>query len=522
MLCADNVIDYMRPSLERHRGCDLLDINPGAGVWSRKLHEAIQPRKHILMEKDATLYAPFLKDLTEKENVHLLDKSGIAWSDLSEVLQTQLQNQVEADRTAEPQRNDTLLVSVNLGFHPRKKYAFFDCVSDLVLYQFISSIRAGSIFQKYGLIRMLVWISDDGKRKLLPRSAVRRRRVAFDAELSCEWIHEVAGKDREVESDRELRDEWINMESGYNALARMKAAGLTMPSGRETHTYKTLMADQSLMGQQLAGSRRPLLNRPFWRELQALEAEYAVSPPETPIPKRLSSLRYREKYAVEDNSEHLALLQERDRIHSLVHTDPSLIPAADAAFTARLEKLKKNQRKEFILIHDNYHLFRQSPPVMFWDQRPFEPLNVLASDFFPNAELALLDIQPRAMHPLLREHGIGKSLGAHTSDIMLRYWLAHSLTPLSKALDGVWPGTSELVSQIPSLRDPALGGSPLTEQGELNVRSINAQQWADIMEAFMASPFRPSHAQLVARLGDDGENPYADDDDTKSGAMGAA
>ncbi|KAJ3503224.1 hypothetical protein NM208_g16558 [Fusarium decemcellulare] len=32
-LC-DDIINYLGPSLERHRGCDLVDLNPGVGLWS--------------------------------------------------------------------------------------------------------------------------------------------------------------------------------------------------------------------------------------------------------------------------------------------------------------------------------------------------------------------------------------------------------------------------------------------------------------------------------------------------------
>ncbi len=65
----------MKPSLERHVGCDLIDIYPGAGLWSRKLHEALQPRSHILMEPDK-IYKPFLEPLLSTPNATLVTKSA--------------------------------------------------------------------------------------------------------------------------------------------------------------------------------------------------------------------------------------------------------------------------------------------------------------------------------------------------------------------------------------------------------------------------------------------------------------
>ncbi|KAH8683546.1 hypothetical protein BGZ61DRAFT_358350 [Ilyonectria robusta] len=520
-LC-DDIMKYLAPSLQRHRGCDLVDINPGAGVWSRKLHEVVQPRKHIMMEKDAELYAPFLQDLTAQDNVVFIPKSGIVWKDLTVMLREHLKGQAEMSQAlapdAAPERNDTLLISVNLSMYPPKSFQLFDCVSTMVMYQFMSSIRTASLFQRYGLVRMLIWVNDDGKRKLLPRSVVRRKRSAFEASLSCEWIHEIAGKDVEIENRNELRDEWINMESGYQTLRRMEAAGLTPPPGRETYTYRNLTAQPELAGKRLAGVEQPRLERPFRAELEEIEAEYNARP--TPdLLARLKKLRFRQKYDHEDSSTYLALIQEREALSLLPPDSPEFIQG-DAAWSRKILDLKKNTRKEFVMVRDNYHLFRQSPPSLLWDQRPYEPLAVHPEDFFPNIPCTLLDFQPKAMHPLLRQTGPTTSRAGDMSDIMLRFWFAHSLLPASKAMDGVWPGFGQLYDQCPSLRDNARGGSPLSGQGEVCARALNPQQWEEVLEAFIDWPFRPSYAQLVGRLVDDHEHDDVDDE-SKTSAQGA-
>lgn len=469
------------------------------------------------MENDVEVYSPLLKPLVEKENVEFIPKSGILWRDLSEMLYTSLTNQTTVDRNLEPKRNDTLLVTINLSYYPPKSFQQFECVSQLVLYQLMSSVRTASLFQQYGLVRMLAWIKDDGKRKLLPRTVFRRKRSTFESELACEWIHEVAGKDSEIQPRTELRDEWINMESGYRVLERMKDAGLSMPFGRETFNFKNLSADQSLANEQLAGMRPPLLNRPFRAELEALEAEHILAASKKLAP-RLKSLRFRDKYDMEDSADYLSLLQERDAVTRLLQTSPADFPAADAAFSAKVDGMKKNQRNEFIVVRDNYHVWRQDPPAMMWDRRPFEPLAVQPEEFFPNIPCALLDFQPKATHPYVRQHG-ASSIYGDMSDVMLRFWFTHSLLPVSKAMDGLWPGFGDLAAQVQSLRDVAQGGTPLTENGELAARSINERQWTDILEKFVDWPFKPTYAQLVGRLLEDHD--VEDDDELKASAMGA-
>ncbi|KAJ8125970.1 hypothetical protein O1611_g7668 [Lasiodiplodia mahajangana] len=115
-LC-DDILSYIGPSLQRHQGCDILDIYPGAGLWSSKLHEFLQPRSHILLEPDAELYRPMLQPLLDKPGTKLVPKTGIIWRELSSVLTPEFfPHQAIPDNP--DVRNDTLLVTANIAFHP--------------------------------------------------------------------------------------------------------------------------------------------------------------------------------------------------------------------------------------------------------------------------------------------------------------------------------------------------------------------------------------------------------------------
>ncbi|EGR45223.1 uncharacterized protein TRIREDRAFT_81630 [Trichoderma reesei QM6a] len=519
-LC-DDIIKYMGASLERHRGCDLVDLNPGVGLWSRKLHDFLEPRNHIMMDLDAQLYSPFLKDLTSKKNVQLIPKSGIIWKDLVEMIQTKLSHQeVLADKEKEPRRNDTLLVTANLSTFPKKAFLGFDSISTMVIYQFMSSIKSSSLFQKYGLVRMLLWVNDDEKRRLIPKSINRRKRGSFEAELACEWVHEVAGHELEAENRHTLRDEWINKESGLNVLARMQAKGLEVPKGRESKTYKDSLQSKHLMGQKLAGVHVPVVARPFKKELEDLENELDEEDHEGLLPERLKALRSRVRYEANHYNVFLEMLQEHERISALATTDPVAFQEANEAWNERIDNMKKNQRMEFNVLRDSYHLFRQMPPALLWDRREYEPLTAMPEEFFPNAPTALLDLQPKAMHHLLRQIGPNTNHAGDISDVMLRSWWNQTILPAHKAMDSLWPGFGDLVSEVPSLRDSQRGGTPLTGHGSLSARSINEGQWIEMLEAWMRWPFKPTYGQMLGRMSE--EDTDGEEDDTRPNAIAMA
>ncbi|RCI12645.1 hypothetical protein L249_0168 [Ophiocordyceps polyrhachis-furcata BCC 54312] len=523
-LC-DDIVNYIGPSLERHRGCDLIDINPGVCLWSERLHSFLEPRKHILLEPDVERYADFLRPLIAKPQVTLTTKSGLVWKDLVEVIATELPQQRPMDHDAVPTRNDTLLVTANLSTWPKKAHRSFDSISTMVIYQFLSSIRTSSLFQRYGLVRMLLWIDDDEKKRLLPRSVTRRRRSAFELETSCEWFREVASMDTLVEDRLALRDKWINVESGCNVIKKMEAQGLQMPADRQPKAYSDLKQEFSKYADlKLAGAKLPWLPRPFKQELDEIEQEMDEDTPRGGLSgvrwRRRVVLRKLLKLDAEGAELSHRLLQQAEVISRLATESPSEFEAADAAWNEEVEKLKKNQRMSFNNLKNNLHVFRKDPPALHWDRRVYEPLTVRATEFYPSeAPTALLDIQPKAMHPLLRQYGIGTDRSGDVSDVMLRKWFLAMSHSMHQAMDTIWPGASELVAQCPSMTDARRGGSPMTGHGSLKARVLTEDQWIEMLQAWMDWPFRPTYEQLVGQALPRTDNTLLEEDDSAKNGL---
>lgn len=464
------------------------------------------------MEPDAEFYAPFLAPLTSRPNVTLLPKSGIIWTELNEVLTPDnLLHQKEQPRSETPKQNNTLLVTANLSWYPGKRYGGFSNVSQLLLYQFIHSIRSDTLFQKYGLVRMLLWMGDGDKSVVVPRTVQRRKRLSVDAELSTEYVCEIAGADPTTAEDggagastraHFFRDRAIDLESTRNVLARMQAAGTTIPPGRESSSVRDLQAMSPAEQRAIsAGSQPAFFDRPFRAELEALEADFArgkfSSLDKQPF-SRLKDLRYKVNWELKRNKV----------IHDLL-SDPRPTPPAE--WDERIRRMDKYLRIDFCLARDNLHVFRQQPPVLTWDRRPAEPLVVRAAEFFPNVPCALLDVQPKAMHPLLRQMGPGTNRAGETFAVLLSSLMRNSTDPVGKVLESVYPGAREgVVPNCPSLE---VGGGRAPGYAEFNARVLQEKQWVEILEAWMRWPFRPGFSELVARGSEDSDL-LGDDDGT--------
>jgi len=518
----NDIISYVGQGLERHRGCDIIDLYPGAGLWSSKLNEFLQPRTHILMEPDDKFYEPFLENLLAKPETVLVPKSGIMWKDLNQVLTPEYLPHQKV-RTGEDllKRNDTLLVTANLAFHPKKKYNKFDSVAKLVLHQFVDSIRTSSLFQKYGQVRMLIWTRVDDSQGFLPRHVQKRKKLAIATELYCDWVREVCtlyapdpswfGRDYNL-------DTWVMSK----VIKKMDEAGMVIPEGRETKMY-TAVKQELAAGTEVAkpGTVAPVYRRTFnhdLEELEALEQSGKVKKGSAEY-NTLVNHRYRATSDEKKLEMGLGLSQMLDNMHQRLHVmekDGSYTPEVAKQFADEFEtKLRSCFRSlevEFPPYRSNLHLVRQDPPVLHWDRKTYEPLAVRQSDFFPRVECNLLDIQPKPVHHLIRQYGANSNRGGDVMEHIMAYMLLSGSQSVDRVLDSMWPGAAEyILPRWTSIRDPEQGGVAAVPHrlAALTPRLLNARQWEQLLELWMEWPFRPDFPELISRFYDqevDGED----------------
>ncbi|TVY45434.1 hypothetical protein LOCC1_G007218 [Lachnellula occidentalis] len=540
-LC-DVILERMKPSLAKHEGCDIIDVNPGAGTWSRKLHEVLKPRTHILMEPDTDLYQPLLQPLLDaKDSKYVLfPKPGVIWAHLERVLSEKHlphQKALPPDDPRLEQPNDTLLFVANLCYHPKRAFKAFGSLTTLVLHQLMSAIRSHSLFHKYGTVRMLIWVTDEERLTPLPKHVAMRKKASLESEVSCGKIEEVASSGRPVGVFR--RDDRIDAEQTLKVLANMEKLGISTPEGRETSMQKHLLEKRDEEGDIPAWVDDGRIGIQFHKVIAELEAKFAAGEfqkysdiPRSPLPPRnedlgpgkklrsrapfemtpewleLAKLRARKKteenrgdiiyqYALR-NDEIMAMQRE---IYNLkgpeYETRRKELFQLTREFKEDVAKLPGHQTRVMVTTHiDNEHLLRHDPPGLLFDRREVEPLKVERSDFFPHHELALLDFQPQAIWPILR-----KDYPANY-DVFEYIVATLFLFPgqsVEMGLKSLWPGAYEwLVPVCPALTNPYKGGD--MDLTRFSVRCLSSEMLKEIMEGWDKWPWRPSRIELLGQL----------------------
>ena len=521
----DDILQRLKPSLTKHGGCDVIDINPGAGVWSSKLHDFLNPRTHVLMEPDDGLYDSLLQPLVDQKDstYKLIPKSGVVWAHLEKVLSKEhlpLQKELEVGDRRLEHGNDTLLVTANLGYFPRKPYRGFSSLPILLIYQFLSALRAHSLFHKYGHVRMLIWVAESEKSVVLPRTVAMRKKSAIEAEISCENIFEVASST--VEANRVRRDLSLERQSAIGVLARMEKLGIQTPEGRESIFSSAI----SITGKVPDAGEVVELSRDFYKELDDLELAFAAgqfaehldgkksAANQTPQYKRLKELRYRT--AAEnrkgDRARHLtsdydAIMALQKEIFSQTNADTSVqrdeLDARIQNWKDSIQTLSSNDQEEFLHHLDNHRTYHLNPPLLLWDRRDCDPLKVNKNEFYPEQEMSLLDFRPKPMWPILREKF---PANYDVFEYIVSSLLLMPTQSLRKGLTGLWPGAFEwLIAECPSLTDPNKGGN--LDIDLITARSLTQEMYKEIIEAWMKWPFRPTRYELMARTGSGAYDP---------------
>ncbi len=549
----DDILARLGSSLERHKNCDIIDIKPGIGLWSSKVHEVVKPRRHILIE-DKKEFFPFLQPLLDQPGSryqHVKYPSSYIEA-VNRVVTEGLLSEREAypkgDRRRE-QPNDTLLVLASLGRHLTKGLEYHIPVG-VSQWGFLWAIQNFSLLSQYGQIRMLVWVNDEEKRIILPRCVADRNRRAVQAEAWLGELYEIAG----TTGMKKLmqREDNLNLLSTVKVVKSMQKRKVSTPEGRKTERQQEAESVIASGNEHQQTTTSFSETRAWSSELEELQQAFARGeftrfqneprPDPSVVQKRTArktgkkdamTMLEREKMGPETpqynrmwylehqlNSQIRKLGKMAEIVAVFDEIDPTNPSTREAALKT-LESANHHIRAKAELYFDDRKALLDDPPLLYWDRRLNEPLLVQPEEFSPRKPMALLDLHPRPIddlpalfrnkHPNLKTFGNtndNTNQGNNNDyddpemqdlfEFMLKHFFKYSRKPITQALELLGDDAAEaLIPACPSLTDPKRGGSPDLEM--MRVRMVRCEMLVEVLKAWKKWPFRPDRKELLEK-----------------------
>lgn len=517
----DDVLQYIGPSLKQYEGCDIIDLCPGLGVLSSKVHDFLKPRTHLLLEPCYDVYGAFLRPLTDSPGSRFkLLSENFKWDKDPIKAFNQAFEHIRVQNGVEEQNNreDRLLLIANLTGDTRRgtQENNRNFTADVV-YSMIRAIRQEPAAHARAPPRLLLWLPERNKYSYVPRMILQRNSNTIEIEALYD-VEEVASPGQIRASGSRSAD--IDRLSAERVTQRMARSGLTPPSGRnlllplpdlETEDSQQLWSPRN--SAKLANLEADLAAGKFTKHMPAEEApkHKTTGKPRKALTPEYQELKRLRAYAGEiakrdDRAADLleAYKKKGDLEAALVRND--LSEDERQKKDAELQVARKHveyQSREFgskathyaINAIDDQQAFDQEPPLLAWDRRTFEPLAMSADEYIPDYQPpALLDFRPKPTSNLASDQETNT-----TWMLVARTVLYLPEKSVAQALNQLQPGADALLASCPSITDPKRGGK--LEVADMRARMLTVPMLDEIVKAYMNWPFRQSTHDFLPKSG---------------------
>ncbi|KAK5173168.1 uncharacterized protein LTR77_003290 [Saxophila tyrrhenica] len=566
-LCED-VISYLAPTLEQHKGCTIIDFEPGACLFSSHLHRHLKPKKHILVEPDQKYFEPFVKPLLKRKGSRYVHSTltsathpALRWDHGTRI---QLDPQLLPERKPLPDGDErlmkfdpSLLIIGNLARRGNQRRVFVNDrtfeLQRLVLFAMAKDLLSKSGFFEAGLVRMLWWLPDLAKPSAMSAN-LPNNRSSFNVGLDTAFTtSEVSG----VKPMSSLLDTHYNKQARrleeldvlmaqqtalraksttstpersvkrrlpkadrFTKEMKKRAAELLSPLDSLAETSEDLSTKIDTVSARLteiskwAGTFRVAKTRDedvIRSALQTLQFPQCNS---------LDAIHHNMNTKSEDEFANARMIATVDLGLRIIHLEASVKEVEDRGVTKE-EEVKKLQtrilaiNKQFRkliqkggerLMNDVSRLLEDqmacfSPTTLLsWDNRSYEPLQASQTDFYPETEVALLDMMPKSVDlsvPDLADSVESTKVFAQ----LITSLLLNKKQPLPMALERIAVNAGkDLVPQVPAITDARKGGR--LDPRNVRARMLTTEMLEGLVKAWFEWPFRPQSWQLSLATGE--------------------
>ncbi|KAF2155170.1 S-adenosyl-L-methionine-dependent methyltransferase [Myriangium duriaei CBS 260.36] len=546
-LC-DDAIQYLAPRLETYRGCDVIDINPGACLWSQTIHRFLQPRRHLLLEPETGYYENFIKPLTEQTNSKYRYSTlwpthpTRYWQTYQKIFNDELlpkRQPLSPDDPALRKPNRTLLITGNLHrlykeSDVRHGIAFPSC---LTLSHMMHAAHMNTLFHSYGLVKMLFWLPAEARGTVLPWHDGERVTYNATSDVLVDMA-EIAGVPRRTEGlakkswavvDRQ-RLHLMDSISSLRVADTMKKNGIKMPEHRIPDTLKAAQKNRDKIEKMSQILHLPVVQdtpanlEGFENSVMELEAEVAriAGNVKTVHLMKLEPISAKYRYLIKNGvfdpldvelpNRFLAYIEHSIRLIQaeigFVRLSSSMDDSKKEEYRERFRKINADVRRIIAQGNTSAYLLWEAraarlltdilgcyadSPVLAIDRRPFEPLAAKEDEFWPQTPMMLLEVDPREK-PFASE-----CTRANKTDTIMRDFFRMLLwkrsVHLDEALDSFAPEAgTDLPPETKSMHDPTKGGR--LDYRMLKPANLTREMLAELIDAYCEWPFKPTDAEM--------------------------
>ena len=459
---ADDIFEYaLKSSLPAPRTCYVLDINPNKGPWSQTLRNRLRPQRYDLAYGCASS--------SQDNHDHRTDELGThEFCDLEGFENTKGGTDHDEGQT---QRGDNggLVVTGNLTLPINQNIKTIQGLANMgknnlrgVLEM---SLQRQLLFRKS--VRMLLWMNAEDTDFMDQTIAVRGLRNSvrlgtfFDTNIvaisnNAERLHELS------------RSRFLQQQSQESVAARSFCSQIDIPVDRRIADLKAKVTD-------------------FDADVSHAESELA---------------RRRCQAKQQQQLKHHNIVEE---LRQIDREEMSLAKSGlqGAALQAGVTKLREARDKvkmplsergtgwEVLRSVDEIRAFEQDPPLLAWDNRPYEPLIADASEFESEKPMALVDFRPR----LDRLRYVQTVSDLLCWEHVVRHVSLNSKQSVQKTIAELCEGDPKVfMSAIPGLQDPCKGGS--FDLSQLRMRTLPYGLILELSRTYRYWPFRKSDDEL--------------------------
>ncbi|KAE8350440.1 hypothetical protein BDV28DRAFT_39423 [Aspergillus coremiiformis] len=471
-LC-DDILQRLSPFLLRKPAVDILDLWPAGGLWSSKINEFLNPRRHVLIEPELESFKSLLQPLAQSRSCYeLVSMDLYSITDWKFLLSTYFPEQgpSSTDNSGFLPKNDTLLILANPPptvskrnhYNPARWWSIF-----------MENCMHQSGLHAYGSVRMIATLPVTDAQQVLPRSMKERKRPALLTENVALHAFEVAAP-----TDPSLwatLKGWELVTDNVSWVAQKAAKqGITTPHGRELPPIP--MAPDSPNHGKIPIPYSPRsfteLHKRLLKQINSSDQGSTRNPTRSRALTQLNKDN-RDSYKRQALTDKIIEIDELTKTLSRSAADPTMDSTALKPILDKIETAQSVVAQELSDTH--YEVIKETPlsvdcsraalhtgnfddAVLLWDRRPFEPLLIHPEEQFPRqSEKSVFyfeaDSNPTALRKLSQldlpeRNGPFRLFEAYS-------FTMHSRTTMTVAelLETIFPGRpiNDIVKAVPAL-----------------------------------------------------------------------